>query len=154
MEEFNIYIESSLRGPAIRAAAGMWLIEHTKADGNIETKDGILYREKIKETELVLQCMINAFFILNRTGIKSGSVRVFTECTHVLNTINNHWLPMWEKNGWTNAKGKPAANKELWQQLSALMRNYAVSVTDEGHSYRERYMREAIRKELERNNNV
>lgn len=150
MEEFNIYIESSLKGPSVREAAGMWLIEHMKEDGDIETMGRVLYREQIKENELVLQCLINAFFILNRTGTKSGSVRVFTECTHVLHTINNHWLPIWEKNGWKNAKGKPAANKELWQQLSALMENYAVSVTDEGHSYREIYMKEAIRKELER----
>ena len=150
MEQFNIYIETSTTGPAYRRAAGIWLIEHEKADGVMETKDGILYRDKISEYELTLQCMINAFFILNRTGVKTGAALVFTECSSVFNTMNNHWLSIWEKNGWNNAKGKPAPHRELWQQLWELMGNHVVSVTKESHSYKEIYMKEALRKELER----
>lgn len=149
MEHFNIYIKSSLHGPAKRAAAGMWIVEHEREDGTIETKDGMLYREEIRENELVLQCLINAFFIINRTGEKTGSVRVFTECEHVLNTMNNHWLPMWKKNCWRNAKGKMVSNMLLWTRLDELMEPYTVSFTGESHSYSE-YMARSVEKELER----
>ena len=151
MEHFNIYIKTSLHGPAKRAAAGMWIVEHEREDGTIETKDGMLYREMIKENELVFQCLINAFFIINRTGEKTGSVGVFTECEHVLNTMNNHWLPMWKKNSWRNAKGKMVSNMLLWTRLDGLMEPYTVSFSGEGHSYSD-YMARRIEKEMERRN--
>lgn len=149
MEHFNIYIKSSLHGPAKSAAAGMWLVEHEKEDGTIETKDGILYRGMIKENELVLQCLINAFFIINRTGEKTGSVGVFTECERILNAVNNHWLPIWKKNGWRNAKGKIVSNVLLWSKLDELMWYYTVSFSGEAHSYSD-YMARRVEKELER----
>ena len=147
LEHFNIYIKSSLHGPAKRSAAGMWLIEHEKEPGVIETKDGILYREMIKENELVLQCLINAFFVLNRTGVKTASVGVFTECEHVLNTMKNHWLPMWKKNSWRNAKGKMVSNMLLWSRLDELMWYYTVSFSGEAHSYSD-YMARKVSKRL------
>ena len=149
VDNLNIYIETSFRGPAIRKAAGMCLIEHEKEDGTPETWQKILYREKTKENELVLQLLINAFYVLRKSDTKSGLVRVFTECDYVLNVINNHRLPQWKKNGWMNAKGKPVANKELWQQASELMEDYSVTVSKEWHSYR-MVMQEGIRKEMER----
>ena len=144
--EVNLYIETTLKGPAIREAAGMYVLEFIKQNGEPETRNEVIYCEKAKENELVLELLISALKRLN----KPCSVLVNTECQHVLNTLNNTWLFMWEKNGWTNAKGKEVANKELWQQYLELQDPHYVTVTNEKHSYKEIYMKETLKKEMER----
>lgn len=140
----NIYIETSLRGPAVRKGAGEWLVEFIRDNGIPETRSGILYKEKTNENALALELLKEAFSILT----KSCSVRVNTQCEHILNTMQNHWLPQWKKNGWQNAKGKPVRNMELWQKCSELMENHCTEFGSGQHSYRE-VMQRDIRKELE-----
>lgn len=145
MFDVNIYIVTSVRGPAIREAAGEWIVEFVTSKGTPVTRSGIVYKERTTEIALVLELMKDAFSILTKTC----SVRVNTECEHVLNVMINHYLPIWEKNGWNNAKGQPVKNKELWQQLNELMSRHLVGVCREAHSYH-LVMQEDIRKELER----
>lgn len=149
MERVNIYIKTSLKWPAQKPAAGMWIIEHVEDNRRPEAKDWSIYREKIRENELTLQCIVNAFFLLSRSKVKTGSVTVFTECEHVLNVMNNHWLPIWKKNGWRNAKEKMVSNMLLWTRLADLMEPYAVSFTGESHNYSD-YMQLRVEKEIER----
>lgn len=141
----NIYLETSIRGPAIRPGAGMWLAEYIKSNGEPETRSGMVRSESITENRLCLMLMKEAFSILKKTCL----VRVNTECGHVLNTIKNGHLSRWEKADWHNAKGKPVKNGDLWQQVYELMKNHGVTVTDEWHSYRV-FMREKAGKEGEK----
>ncbi|MCI7040582.1 MAG: hypothetical protein MR992_00345 [Lachnospiraceae bacterium] len=136
MDKFqvNIYIETSIHGPAIKTAAGMYIIEYILKSGEAETRSGILFRDNTTENALALETLEGAF----RRLTKSCSVGVNTGCTHILNVMNNHYLSVWEKNGWINAKKKPVANRELWQQLKETMDVHAVSFRSEYHSYRKR----------------
>lgn len=147
MEYFQvtIYIETSVHGPAIRKAVGMWLIEYIRNDGTPETRQGILKREKITENALVLELLKEAFSRLR----KPCSVRVNTPCDHVLNVMKNHWLYQWEKNDWHNAKGKPVKNATLWQQCKQLIDRHCTSFDNEFNSYKA-VMQGKIRKELEK----
>lgn len=149
MGEFhvNVYIETSASGPAIREAAGEWLVEYITSTGIPVTRGGTLWKERTTENALALELLKEALGVLAKTC----SVRVNTQCRHILNTVNNHWLPQWEKHGWVNAKGKPVGNMELWQQVYALMGKHFLEVTSGWHEYRE-VMRHDIRKELERHN--
>lgn len=144
--EVNLYIETTIKGPAIRSAAGMYVLEFIKKNGEPETRNEVIYHERTRENELVLELIISAFKRLQ----KPCSVLVNTECQHVLNVLNNMWLPHWEKAGWINAKGKEVAHKELWQQYLQLQEPHLVNITDEQHSYKEIYMAEMLRKEMER----
>lgn len=139
----NIYIETSLRGPALREGAGEWIVEFIKEDGSAVTRNGILRREKTTENILVLELLKEALSIL----IKSCSIRVNTQCEHVLNTMKNHWISQWKKNNWRNAKGKPVKNMELWKQCSELMEKHFTEFNSGFHSYRLIMMND-IRKEL------
>lgn len=58
-------------------------------------------------------------------------------------------MPKWEKNGWITAKGEPVKNKELWQQVSGLIREHyhSVEFRTVAHEYQE-LMKYNIRKEL------
>lgn len=103
--EVNIYIETAFKGPAKRRMAGAWLVEYTLKSGQPVTRGGILYADITTENEMALRLLVQAFSILTKTCC----ARVFTECTHVLNAMQNHWIWQWEKNGWTNAKERPWA---------------------------------------------
>lgn len=139
----NIYIETSITGPSSRRAAGAWLVEYIKASGDIETRGGILYADRTMENELALYLIIRSVSILTKTCC----VRVFTECRHVLNTMNNHWLPQWQKNGWINKKNKPVRNAEAWEKCAGLFGRHMMEWTDACHEYRI-CMQDRIRKEL------
>lgn len=143
--DVNIYIVTSVRAPAKRKAAGMYILEFIKENGEPATRNEVIYCDKTGENELVLQLLGSAFSRLR----KPCSVLVNTTCQHVLNVFDNFWLPIWEKNGWKNAKGKEVGNKELWQQLREAMEDHLVSVTDEEHSYKN-IMQDTLRHELEK----
>lgn len=144
----NIYIETSVHGPANRRAAGKWLIEYIKKDGTPETREGVLLKDSTTENALSLELMKEAFSRLT----KPCSVRVNTECEHILNTMKGYWLSQWIKNDWHNAKGKPVKNAELWQQCHELMEQHGVTFENEPHSYRN-VMQADIKKELEKEEN-
>lgn len=141
----NIYIETAYRGPAKRRMAGAWIVEYLLQSGKPVTRGGILYADITTENEMTLLLLKHAFSILTKTCC----VRVFTTCTHVLNTMENHWLWQWQKNNWKNAKEKTVSNAYLWQQCAALMEKHVTEWTDGGHSYRQ-CMCGRIRKEMAR----
>lgn len=146
MDKFKvtIYIETSFHGPAIRQAAGAWLIEYIKSNGDPETRQGIISKDKTTENALALELLKAALEKLT----KPCSIRVNTECDHILNVMRNHWLPQWEKNDWRNTKNKPVKNAELWQQCSELMIAHSITFHSGEHSYR-KVMQAEIKKELE-----
>lgn len=135
----TIYIETSLRGPARRNGAGMWLVEYIKPNGEPETRpregdygSGIVYLENATENTMTLELLIEAFSILRKTC----SVLVNTRCEHVLNTTQNCWLEQWAKNDWIKSNGKPVANAELWQQVYEYMQIHEVLFEEAENSYR------------------
>lgn len=141
----NIYIETGSKGPVRRRMAGAWLVEYMSKAGKPVTRGGILYADITTENEMALRLLIQAFSILT----KSCCIRVFTECAHILHTMQNHWIWQWQKNGWLNAKKKPVGNVDLWQQCSALMEQHITEWTDGEHSYRQ-CMLGRIQKEMGR----
>lgn len=143
--EINIYIETSSHGPAIRKAAGMWMIEYIKKNGDPETRQGVILKESTTENALALELMSDALSKLTKPCL----VRVNTQCEHILNVMKNYWLPQWKKNDWKNAKGKPVKNEELWKQCSELMDKHTVTFENTSHSYRS-VMQDEIRKGLEK----
>lgn len=127
----TIFIETSIHGPAIRTGSGMYMIEYIKKNGDPETRQGITERKDATENALALEALAAAL----KRITKSCSIRVNTQCDHILNTMGNHWLPQWRKNDWRNAKGKPIKNMELWQQLSDLMDKHCITFGRDPNSY-------------------
>jgi len=143
--DVTIYIETTVRAPAKRRAAGMYVLEFIKENGEPYTKNAVIYHEITGENELVLELLNDAFSRM----AKPCSILVNTTCQHVLNVFDNFWLPVWEKNGWVNAKGKEVSSKELWKQVSKALEMHLISVTDKVHSYKN-IMQDALRHELEK----
>ena len=50
----------------------------------------------------------------------AGPVDVYTDSTYVIQGIRE-WIHNWRRRGWTTKEGTPVSNRELWQQLDALV---------------------------------
>lgn len=141
--EVNLYIETTTQRPVKGEIAGMWILEYITSTGSPVTRSGILHKKDITNNTITLELLLSAFQRLT----KSCSVRVFTQCGHVLGVMQNHYLPMWKKNGWVTARNTPVKNADLWQQVAEEMAKHCVTVENTDHSYRQ-YMQEQVQKEL------
>ncbi|MDE7331247.1 MAG: hypothetical protein K2O16_03250 [Lachnospiraceae bacterium] len=145
MFSVDIYIVITRKGGFRGKAAGMWRIRYTTMKGTEETREDIIFRECTTENALTLELLRDALSRLTKTC----SVRVNTECAHILNTIKSRRLQTWRAGGWISAKGEPVKNMALWQEVAALMDRHLVEFVTGNHSYR-RYMKYEIKRELER----
>lgn len=119
----NIYITTSIRGPARKNGGYGYVIEFIKKDGSPITRSGVGYEIKATENKLVLMALKAALKRLT----KMCSALVFTKCEYVLNSYKNGWIFEWEKNDWTNARGVKLSNWELWRDISELSTMHELS---------------------------
>lgn len=62
-------------------------------------------------------------------------VTLYSDSTYVVNAILENWLDTWQKNGFKTANKKPVKNKELWEELSILLKKHNVNfVHVKGHA--------------------
>lgn len=142
--EVNIYLETSINGTQkVKQAAGEWLVEFVTTKGIPVTRNGLIVQNDTTGNALTLELLKEALSVLTKTC----QIQVNTCCQLLLNTMRNHWLPQWRKKGWVNAKGRPVANKELWQQVAELMDDHFMEFVSENHSYRD-VMQRDIKREL------
>lgn len=151
----TVYVESGIRGPARRSGAGAWLVEYIRKDGTPETRpvdpaDAVTWLPDTTQAALELNMLIDALSILT----KPCSVRINTECEHILNVFENGWLEKWKESDWKTAKGKPVANAELWQQLSEYIDVHEDVLVEKGeNSYRNIMQMEILKEEKRRKEN-
>ena len=50
-----------------------------------------------------------------------GSLEVVSDSTYVVNCFRDKWYAGWQRRGWRNSQGKPVANRDLWEQLLAVV---------------------------------
>ena len=119
----NIYITTSIRGPARKNGGYGYVIEFIKKDGSPITRSGVGYEIKATENKLVLMALKAALKRLT----KRCSALVFTKCDYVFSSYKNEWIFEWKKNGWTNARGVKLSNWELWRDISELSTMHELS---------------------------
>ena len=57
-----------------------------------------------------------------------GIIEVYSDSAYVVNAFSDGWIDNWLRNGWKNALGEPVANKDLWVELSALVKENHVKI--------------------------
>lgn len=70
-----------------------------------------------------LTAVIEALKAIKGTG---RTIEVFSDSAYVSNCFREKWYESWEKNRWRNAAKKPVENRELWEELLALVRLHDV----------------------------
>ena len=65
-----------------------------------------------------------------------GVLDVVTDSTYVANCFRDKWCVGWQRRGWRNSKGKPVANRDLWEPLieAFLAGRFGVPRWVKGHS--------------------
>lgn len=119
----NIYITTSIRGPARKNGGYGYVIEFIKKDGSPITRSGVGYEIKATENKLVLMALKAALKRLT----KRCSALVFTKCEYVLSSYKNEWISEWKKNDWNNARGVKLSNWELWRDIWELSTMHELS---------------------------
>ena len=51
------------------------------------------------------------------------SVDLYTDSQYVAKAIQDRWLVNWRRNGWLTAAKKPVKNRDLWEQLTILLKH-------------------------------
>ena len=51
-----------------------------------------------------------------------GALEIVSDSTYVVNCFRNRWWEAWLRRDWANSKGKPVANRDLWEPLIEMYR--------------------------------
>ena len=63
------------------------------------------------------------------------SVILYSDSAYVVNAVEQGWLHNWKANGFRTADKKPVKNRELWEELDALLSEHAVKfIKVKGHA--------------------
>lgn len=139
MQDVNIYIETSIHGPARKDGMYIYMLECTR-DGIPRTRDGIGRMEAATENQLALTALEVALGRLNC----ACNLRIYTRCQHIINAMSNSWAQQWYKNGWVTAKGGAVKNAELWERVLKKLGRHLYIFSDGPHEYKE-WMKEQLK---------
>ncbi|AFV12640.1 ribonuclease H [Thermacetogenium phaeum DSM 12270] len=53
-------------------------------------------------------------------------VHIYSDSAYLVNAFQKKWVKNWKKNGWRTASGRPVENRDLWEELLAVMRPHSV----------------------------
>ena len=125
MKKINIYTDGACKNNPGPGGYGIILeyndIKKEISGGSRDTTNNIME----------LTAVIEALKALNQPC----EVNLYSDSQYVCNAINKNWLNNWEKSNWKKADKKPVANRELWQQLSALLEMHKVNfIWIKGHA--------------------
>lgn len=141
MDEVKIYTYSSIRGPGKKDGAYGYILETGTAAGPATlTCFGHLDGSTENQAE------ITALLMAARRLTRPCWLEIYTESAHLYAGVNG-WMEEWEAAGWTNKKGEPVKNRELWQQLKKALADHETGMhLKESHPYRDWLKRETERR--------
>lgn len=68
-----------------------------------------------------LKAVIEAFKRALSKNQNDTEYELYSDSAYVVNSINNGWIGKWQQNNWKTTKGDDVKNKDLWEELAALM---------------------------------
>ena len=141
MRKIDIYTDGSSLG---NPGPGGWGLVVVEGDKIIHEQGG--HDKNTTNNRMELQAVIETLKYLSARqdlAEKFGDISIHADSAYVLGGVTS-WIANWEKNGWKTANKKPVMNKELWQELIALVRSYPYKINWQkikghaGHIYNER----------------
>lgn len=88
------------------------------------------YLENTTNNHMELLAVINALKALK----KPSKLKVYSDSTYVVNSVNNGWLEKWRKNHYLR-KSEAIPNADLWKELHTLLSKHSVIfIKVKGHS--------------------
>jgi ribonuclease HI len=119
---FIIYTDGSSSQGHHNSWAGGYAFIILKEDGSTLT-EGTGHHEHATNNRMEIVAVLEALKCLP----KNSSVVIKTDSQYLIRAFTNKWVERWEKNEWKTCNGKPARNKDLWQQLLPLVKSQNIS---------------------------
>ncbi len=107
-----IYTDGACSG---NPGPGGWACVVATPEGKIKELGG--FKEATTNNEMELIATIRALLHVKETKL---AVHLYTDSTYVIRGITK-WVWGWKRRGWKTAEGNEVANRELWENLSALV---------------------------------
>jgi ribonuclease HI len=70
-----------------------------------------------------LMAVIEALKLIKETDVE---IEIYSDSAYVVECFRKKWYVNWEKNAWKNSQKKPVENKELWETLLVLYRQFSL----------------------------
>lgn len=58
---------------------------------------------------------------LRAAGAGRQAIHLYSDSSYLINAIEKGWAKSWARRGWRKADGQPAQNRDLWQEMLALL---------------------------------
>lgn len=138
--KIEVYTDGSSLGNPGKGGYGVVMVESGKV---IHELGG--YENETTNNRMELMAVIETlkFFSHKKDILKETEIIIHADSAYVLGGITS-WIFNWEKNGWIKSDKKPVLNKDLWQELIALVRATQFKLSwqkvkgHSGHVYNER----------------
>ncbi len=138
--KIEVYTDGSSLGNPGKGGYGVVMVE----DGKVIHELGG-YESETTNNRMELMAVIETlkYFSQKKDIVKETELVIHADSAYVLGGITS-WIFNWEKNGWIKSDKKPVLNKDLWQELIALVRATTPKLSwqkvkgHSGHVYNER----------------
>lgn len=131
MQEVNLYIATSIKGPAKQDGQACYILEHAQSRRTVK-RVAPIHKVGDKAAEVII---LKA--ALERIK-EPCALHLYVETYYVGWVIESGRLDKWEKLDWKNSKGQQLANKEEWIRIKELLGMHEVHVhCQEHHSFTE-----------------
>ena len=138
MKTVNLYIASSIRGPARRDGQYIYILEADTAKGpaTLTNKKALL---GTTENQSVIYALCSALSRLR----EPCRLEIYTDCVYLATVLTQGWLMEWKYAGWQNKRGCSVKDAEKWREISYFLDAHDFNVhLHEFHSYKEWMTRE------------
>ena len=125
MKKVTIYTDGACSGnPGPGGWGAILMYKETKKEISGEKKD-------TTNNIMEITAVIEALKLLK----EPCDVQVFSDSAYVVNAFEKGWLEKWKKNNWKTSGKDDVKNRDLWEELDALIQKHTVEfIKVKGHS--------------------
>jgi ribonuclease HI len=132
-DKIIIYTDGAARGNPGPAGWGIVIINYELRITNYKITELGGFSKHATNNQMELAAPIEALKYLKKKNMQNSPVEIFSDSKYVILGITE-WIFNWQKNNWRNAAKKPVLNKELWEELYELAKQFKIKWTYvEGH---------------------
>ena len=112
---FHLYSDGGCRSRGL----GAWAYAIIRDDQLLEDKSGLI--DETTNNRMELYSIIQG---LKRFDKAVAEITVFSDSAYCVNCFLQKWYVKWRKNGWKNASHDEVLNRDLWEELLALVESF------------------------------
>ncbi len=116
LTKINLYSDGACSGNQHDENVGGW---GTVLEMNEHTKELYGGERNTTNNKMELTALLEGLKSLKRYNL---DLCIYSDSAYVINGLSQKWYVKWEKNGWKTSQKKPVENKELWEQIIAIIR--------------------------------